>query len=471
MVSIRRSPLLLSALVLLVLIYAPVAHGASRSLRPSAVEGRVLVFDLKRLERGAGDVRRADLRIRRSAVGGRSAGLVRIAVSRSRVRHAAGRGRLRVLAPRHTSRSARRAGRLVLTMSAALAGEGSASSADPPAGTPPAGTPPDLCALGLLRAGSWPGGCWRPYAASSPFNMPIPSTATELANSDAIVSRLAGWGRPDNLAVGTADTSSDWSHPTYYSQLTDPVFQLHCYRSSWGTCAIEGMRIRVPKPARPAGGGDAHMTVVDQATGWEYDLYKVRSKPLDGGVLEFAWGGRTRIDGDGLGSAATAANFGNLAGIIRGPELYAGEINHAIFMVAKCDSAAFVYPANKSGRSCASMGLSNNDAPPMGARFQLTLSDGQIDALAVPLWKKAILRAMARYGMYLGDTGGGPSWGIQAESGSTYTSFGAEDQLVTYARASGVASNGGTYVFNIRDDVDWARYLRVIAPCTTQRSC
>lgn len=376
---------LLSALVVLVFLDAPAAHGAARSLRPSSVEGRTLVYDLRGLERGGIDVRGARLRIRRASGGGRAAGFVRIAVARSRVRRTAGRGRLRILAPRHTTRRARRAARLQLTMSTTNTDTGAAAG---------------ICALGLLPAGSWPGECWRPYAASSPFNMPIPATAKKLANSDAIVSRLTAWGRPDNLAVGTAGTSSDWSHPTYYAQLTDPVFRLHCFESSWGTCAIEGMQIRVPDRARPAGGGDAHMTVVDQVAGWEYDLYDVRSKPPGGGVLEFRWGGRTRIDGDGLGSAATAANFGNLAGIIRAPELSAGEINHAIFMVVKCDSATFVYPASKSGRSCSSMGLPNTDAPPMGARFQLAMSDTQIAALAVPPWKKAILRAMARYGMY-----------------------------------------------------------------------
>jgi hypothetical protein len=291
-----------------------------------------------------------------------------------------------------------------------------------------------------------------------------------MPNSAAIVSRVTGWGPPSDFVAGTADTSSDWSHPTYYSKSTDPVFTLHCYESSWGTCATEGMQIRVPDAARPAGGSGTHMSGVDHACGWEYDLYKVRSKPRGGGVLEFRWGGRTRIDGDGRNAGATAANFGLGAGIIRAQELAAGQINHALFMVIKCDSASFVYPATKTGRSCSSIGQSNSDAPPMGSRLQLNMSAAQIDALAVPPWKKTVLKAMATYGMYFGDTGGG-AWGIQAESGSTYTSFGKEDAMVTFARNNGVPTYNGKYVFNIRDDVDWARHLRVIAPCTTQRTC
>jgi hypothetical protein len=325
--------------------------------------------------------------------------------------------------------------------------------------------------FGSFRPGNWPAGCWRPYASGSPFNELIPAAEPRVhPNSAAIVARLLGFGQLQNLTAGDADTASDWWHPTYYSQPTDPLFTLHCYEASWGTCSIERHRIRVPDKARPAGGGDAHMTVVDQAAGWEYDLYKVRSKPKGGGTLEFRWGGRTRIDGDGRASDATASRYGNLAGIIRAQELEAGAIRHGLFMVAYCDSGEFVYPALKGGRSCSSIGLSNKGAPPMGARFQLAMSESQIDALAVPPWKKTILRAMARYGMYVGDTGSG-SWAIQAESGSTYTSFAYEDRLVTFARANGVPSSGGKYVFGLKDGVDWARYLRVIDPCEGNGSC
>jgi hypothetical protein len=231
------------------------------------------------------------------------------------------------------------------------------------------------------------------------------------------------------------------------------------------------MQIRVPSAARPAGGSDAHMTIVDQAGGWEYPLWGVQSKPSGGGTLSFAWThGRVRIDGTGLNGGGTAAHFGNLAGIIRAQELADGQINHALFMGINCDSGSFVYPAAGKGRACSTIGLSNTDAPPMGARLQLNMTPSQIDALAVPAWKKTVLRAMATYGMYFGDTGGG-AWSIGIESGSTYTSFGMEDQMVTFARNNGVPTYSGDYVFNLRDGVEWGKYLRVIDPCTTQGTC
>lgn len=272
------------------------------------------------------------------------------------------------------------------------------------------------------------------------------------------------------MVAGEADTADDYSHPVYFSQPDDPVFTLSCYETSWGRCEIEGHEIRIPDAARPAAGDDGHLTVVSRESGWEYDLWKVRSKPRGGGTLSFHWGGRTRIDGDGLRSGGTASGFGGLAGIIRASELAAGNIPHALFMVVKCDSGGWVYPAVKGGAPCSELGLPTASALPMGARLRLAMSAAQINALRVPAWKKTILRAMSRYGMFVGDTGGG-TWRIHHESGSSYTSFGRADPLVTFARKAGWRRAGARYVGDLHSGVDWRRYLRVVHPCVTQRTC
>ena len=102
----------------------------------------------------------------------------------------------------------------------------------------------------------------------------------------------------------------------------------------------------------------------------------MRSKPAGGGTLEFRWGGRTRLDGDGLGTNATAAHFALSAGIIRPEEMAAGRIDHALFMVVKC-TAGKVYPAGGGGAQCADL----TDAPAGGMRFQLGYSSAEIEAL------------------------------------------------------------------------------------------
>ena len=341
-------------------------------------------------------------------------------------------------------------------------------SLSPQATTPTAPRP--AAGWNGFGANHWPPATWRPYADTSPFNRQS-ITVPVHPNSAALVQRSLQWGMPGSL-VTSADSSRDFGHPTYYSQPTDPLYTL---RSASGRTAIDGQQIRIPAKARQAGGADGHMTVVTPL-GWEYDFWQVTSKPAGGGVMTFSNGGRTRIDGDGLNSYGTAALYGNLAGMIRAPELIAGRINHALFIVLKCTSSttsfgygttknstsngAFVYPAMHGGSSCA-----DPNVPPMGARFRLAMTDAQIAALAVPVWKKTILRALAQYGGYVGDTGG-PGFAFMFESSTTYTAFGVQDPLVPFAAANRVTLWQGDYVFRLAEGVDWARYLRVIAPPT-----
>ena len=314
--------------------------------------------------------------------------------------------------------------------------------------------------------GNWPPADWRPYSDDSPFNQLLPEDPRLHPSSDAIVARLTEEGGPSDLRAGVADSDGDFQHPTYWSTPDDPEFTIRCTRP-YGRCEVEGMRVRIPERARPAGGSDAHLAVVDQRSGWEYDLWEVESKPSGGGELVTGYGGRTRIDGDGLASDATAAHFGLLAGMIRAPELRRGRIDHALFLVADCDSGEIVYPARGRGAPCGD----RTDAPAQGMRFQLDMSDAEIRALDAPRWKRGILRALARYGMFLGDTGGSP-WDLEFESGSTYTSFGYPDPIAEYAKRIGISQeDDGRYHFELDDVIDWRSRLRVVDPCVSERSC
>jgi hypothetical protein len=448
-------------------VYAPRAASSERvSFRVTGIPGS--------------SVRRAGLRV----------GRAHRSLSLRRVRAGVRRGRVVVRV--HSSRRPSRV-RLVLRLGAAP--DAARKPADPPGKPKPAPEPSPTpsptpspapapepepvpvpsdpvpsdpaadCPVTAFAAGNWPGACWRPFAAGSPFNRAIPANAPVISNSAAIVRRMVSlYGGPAKMTAGDADSAYDWSHPLYYAQPTDPVFRLHC-TESWGTCPIEGHQVRIPDRARPAGGSDGHLAVLDYSTGWEYDLWRVRSKPAGGGTLDFSWGGRTRLDGDGLGTNATAAHFALSAGIIRAEEMAAGRIDHALFMVVKC-TAGKVYPAGGGGAQCADPA----NAPAGGMRFQLDYSSAEIEALSVPRWKKTILHALATYGAYVGDTGGG-GFNFQFQSGSTYTSFGRTDRLVDWAsREPGVTAYQGKYIFDLAPGVDWSR-LRVIEPCVAQGTC
>ena len=323
-----------------------------------------------------------------------------------------------------------------------------------------------------------PDACWVAYNSTSPFNRPVPASpryyADAARNTDSakIVARLVSWGSAQSLIAGQTG-AEDWWHPMYYSQATDPAYTIHC--TQWtSACELEGKVVRIPAGAKPAGGGDGHLAVVDQATGAEYDMWQASIPSGSGGTLNVSHGGITQVDGDGMGSNATAAHFGLAAGIVRGAEMQAGAIAHALFSQIKCTGGYAVYPAaaGTTASSCSTFGLANQDAPPLGARLWLDLTSAQIDALAVPAWKKTLLKAMHDYGILIGDTNGGhAAWGIQAESEQAYASFGRSSYWRTLGASSGVGSYAGGYVFDIQSGVDWAAHLHVLDPCISQGTC
>ena len=318
-----------------------------------------------------------------------------------------------------------------------------------------------------------PGSCWRPFSAKSPFNRLLAASPQQPRNSASAVATVAASGPGPMIIGGIADTADDYSHPIYFSSRNNPVFTVDCVEFG-GQCEVDDARVRIPDLARPAFGDDAHLAVIDQRHGWEYDFWQVRDKPSGGGRLEVSWGGRTPIgteNAKGLGAAGTAAGFALSAGIVRPAELSAGEIDHALFMTVPCTNGHSVYPAGEGvGADCG-----GPDAPAMGQRFYLEMTKREIDALGIKNWQRTILHAMRRYGLFVGDTGGS-GWGFKVESGTSATSFGRPDPWAALGRKlrvpSYVESDGTTrYTFDLAQAVDWASELRVASPCVSRGRC
>ncbi|MDP8910330.1 MAG: hypothetical protein M3N47_14720 [Chloroflexota bacterium] len=344
------------------------------------------------------------------------------------------------------------------------------------------------CAFGMFAVGNWPGACWRPYAASSWLNTPLPANPKLVSNSSAMVAKMLSSSRDgvQTLSVGNSGRH-DYFHPYALSKSTDPLYTIRCWR--YACPSIEGAQVRIPVEAKPAQGTDKHLTIVDQSAGWLYDLYKTetygrsggsvanwkRTRSPSGGDIWIASGGKTHIDGDGRGVAAngaTAAKTGLLAGPIRGAELEAGAINHMLFMFVKCTNGRYVYPAQGKAATCSS----TSDAPPDGQAFKLAMTDAEIAALPAPNWRKTIYRAMARYGMFVGDTGGSSAFSIAAESDRTYLDYGYEGAMQRFARThqgeGGIreSSTPGMWYMDL-DGIDWRSKLQAIDPCVIAKTC
>src|SRR5262249_49480279 len=146
------------------------------------------------------------------------------------------------------------------------------------------------CSKGPFGRGNWPPGCWRPYADASPFNTPLPPDPRLMDNSAQIVARVLGdiaaQHRVGNMHA-PLDGTGGW--PTYWGNESDPIYSVHC-TDFGGGCSIEGVPFHGPAGAVIQGGPqappdtDRHLTVIDQTSGWEYDLWQVRIGTLpDGG--------------------------------------------------------------------------------------------------------------------------------------------------------------------------------------------
>lgn len=324
------------------------------------------------------------------------------------------------------------------------------------------------------RLNSWPSGCWRPFAAASPFNQKLPEDVPIAPGGDRVVERLAGWGPPQNLVVGhPPENTSDFGHPVYFSKSTDPVYRVRCERFG-GECPLRGRRIRIPARARPAAGSDGHLAVIDRHAGVEYDFWKVSSKPATGGTLVTGYAGMAKLRGAGLRSPATASQFALSAGQIRPQELARGRIDHALVMLIRCSSGRAVWPAapSSTGAPCRRFGLSDEDAPDMGMRFRLDMTQSEIGALDVPSWRRTILTAMAQYGMYVEDTmSGHAAWGVGAESDRTYDALAGPSPWVRFGRSVDAPRYHDAYVLPLDGSVDWGARLRVVPSCLARGSC
>ncbi len=330
--------------------------------------------------------------------------------------------------------------------------------------------------LGDLATGERPPACWRPFADSSPFNRKIPASPTLHPNSADIIDYMSNNDPPAKLASNTGGVENDWGHANYFAKSTDPSYTIDC-TESWGVCEPETGSYRIPEDAVPAGdptelGMDRHLSVAQPNNSTTLDLWQSDVPSGLGGTLDAVWGGVSELDGSGLGSNATAAMFGSFAGVIRAQEMEAERIDHALFAVVPC-TEDYVYPAGKTAYEC-----NDADAPPNGARLQLNMTEGEIEGLSVPRWKKTILHALREYGMIVGDTGGGnASFGLQFESGMVDRAFGNPEQMDQYAISESVpswynASTGRTeHVFDLAPGVDWWNELRVVGTCVSYGNC
>jgi hypothetical protein len=227
----------------------------------------------------------------------------------------------------------------------------------------------------------------------------------------------------------------DWDHPMYFAKGTDDLVTVrnrfdNRNGGDYGFAETEGVQIRVPHDAKPAGTftgntpqNDGHITVVqpngDVFTAWKGELgiangadWWVRWSAMEDDITS---DGLTRTDKPG----ATAARFVAGLGVIRHDEMANANMDHALFAVC-WKTRGHVFPASGDAAE-----TTDTHAPPLGARFRYKKDEAYIAAQSWPGWLKTIARTLRDYGAYCGDTGGNSTDALtfRMESDVVYRSF------------------------------------------------
>jgi hypothetical protein len=331
----------------------------------------------------------------------------------------------------------------------------------------------------------WPAS-FRPYGDNSIWNMPLPDNPILYSRSASIVAQACANGACGGRVIDTQEAGNfDYNHPIYFATMNDPIVNTKCTLYCGGPLPAQ---IRIPSKARPAGGSDSHMGVV-QPDGTEIDFWGTAQPTRDwvsGDTLSALNGVTCGNFFTGAGFTRSASTAGGAClggGLIRAAEIRADAINHALFTVVSCvDPNIHVYPASQSALDCTA-GTANI---PLGARIQLDLTDQQIDAIpGVSPWQRPILHALHRYGAYVMDTGGGTSTGnlieFKIDDPTPYVIYAPAipvpwDQM---AKAWGwynevIAGSGTTeprYWAPDKWGVDFAQHLRIVDPCYAMGTC
>ena len=256
---------------------------------------------------------------------------------------------------------------------------------------------------------------FRPFAASSVWNMRVSANPTIAANSAAIVAHQFPNGGASDIVRANEAGQYDYYHPRFFAASSDPLVRVVCNQYC-GASDNGGVptQIHIPAKARPAGGSDGHFDIV-QPDGTDISMWTAQRPSGDWTNGSTVTAGNVAncgsfTTGQGWlpgGPGPTAAGYCDNAGVVTAAELLAGQINHAIFVTGEC-AVGNQYPVENGGST---QQCTSGVGPPLGGRewYDVPCATTQANSALRP-WEKAILCALNQYGGYMGDNGSGGSY-------------------------------------------------------------
>lgn len=309
---------------------------------------------------------------------------------------------------------------------------GAPGSTAPISAAPAVSAPPGVttASTAFVNGREW-ATSFTPYAANSVWNTRISANPTIASYSaQAIAVQFPGSGSSSSFQIREAGPN-DYGHPIYYASATDPVIKLACnqYCGAPDNGGVPAT-IHIPAKARPAGGTDANMAVV-QPDGSEIDFWAAYGSPGSDSSWTAPHDEQTRdwqtgdtitagniancgniVTGSGfmtVGPGSTAADQCLAGGQVQINELAAGAINHAIALQLVCAIGA-VYPAPPGANT---QQCTSGIGVPLGARLWYDVPDATTNAnSSLRPWEKAVLNALHDYGGFFTDNGSGGAYAV-----------------------------------------------------------
>jgi hypothetical protein len=235
---------------------------------------------------------------------------------------------------------------------------------------------------------------------------PVPSTTCDVLPADDI------WNT-DISALPVHDSSDEWLASMHAGSTNlHPDFGDRPYGFPFKVVSPDTPRVRVrfhyggesdhvryPLTRRTPieGGSDRHALMINEESCKLFELFAVRwndGLPTAGSGAVFELGS-SDLRPDGW-TSADAAGLPIFPGLVRYDEVEEGAIAHALRVTADVTTDSYVWPARHEA------GVSDPNAPPMGARFRLS-SDYPLGGLGEKA--RVILQAMKTYGLIVADNG------------------------------------------------------------------
>ena len=237
-----------------------------------------------------------------------------------------------------------------------------------------------------------------PYGPTSPWNLRVGASPKIASYSAQVIAQEFADG--NTMPVRSQEAGKyDYGHPIYFATAQDPLVNLQCTQYC-GAAYPKSMR--VPAIARPAGGSDSHMAVI-QPDMTEIDMWFVTKPTGNYASGQTIVAGNVANCGSYVTGSGFAADIGSTAGqaclgagLLQASELASGTINHALLLGAQC-AIGTQWPT----RPDASTGkCANGIGPPLGGRLWADIAAPS----GLEPWSAAIWNALHNYGGYLIDS-------------------------------------------------------------------